>query len=622
MSSPRQHHADAFDALYARTRTPLLWQTYALTGDLPAAQQAVRACFVEAWHHWRTVAALDDPETWLRPRAWAHAQRRHSARPWYRARNADPEVAATLAALSKLTGQQRRMLLLTHLVPGSLAEHARELGMTQSTAERELQLATSEFALRREVQPAGIGATLEALQPSADEARWPRATIIRRSGSQRRRSHVVMGSLVALAAVVASGALVTDVQGVQPTLSGQELTEPTKTPSGGPTSGPSTPPEAVELTGAALLGEDQLARLGPQDWRITRTGSKTQGKALVLPCQPTRFADDHSEQSLVRTFTAGDAEPATRPEVVQTAEVSRDAKAARRGYRTTRSWFAACTDERTQLLATYDVGGVGQGATLFTLRWWGTPARTEVVGVARTGRTVTVTSSVTTSTARPEIATHAALLAAAVNGLCGQPGTGRCASPPLAEPREPLPASAAPGMLGEVDLPPAIGVTEPWVGTEPRKATLNAAATSCDKTTFTGAGISSALTRTFLVPGDDSLPKTFGLTQTVGVMREAQARTFVAGVRKRIVACGNRNLGTKVEPLLRRTSEHEDISVWRLLIEVDDETTVPVLMAVARDRTAVTQLGFFPALPKTFRPGAFVALAERALDRLPRMPHP
>ncbi len=618
MASP-----DEFDALYARTRTRLLVQAYALTGDLPAAQQAVRASYVEAWHHWRTVSVLDDPEGWLRPRAWGHAQRRHSARPWHRAKGLDPEVAATLAALSKLTSPQRRMLLLTHLVPGTLAEHARELALTQATAERELQRATSEFALRREVPPARIGWALEALAPAAAEARWPRATIIRRTGNQRRRGHLVMGGLVALAAVVASGALVTDVRGVQPTLSGQELTDPTTPPSPSPATDPETATaEPARLTADALLTDDQLARLGPRQWTTTRSGTKARGDGLVLPCQPTRFADEESEQSLVRVFTAGDAAPELRPEVVQTTELSGDAEAARRGYRTTTSWFARCTDGRTQLLGTYDVSGVGQKATLFTLRSWGTPVRTQVVGVARTGRTVTVTSAVSTGTAPPNLQAHAALIAAAVNRLCGQPGTSRCAAPPRTEPRPPLPASAAAGMLGEVDLPPALGVTEPWVGTEPRKATVNAAATSCDNTSFSGKGVSSALTRTFLVPGDDSLPTTFGVTETVGVMREQAARGFVAGVRQRIAACGNRNLGTDVEPLVRRTSAHEDLSVWRLMIEIDDETTVPVLMAVARDRTAVMQLGFFPALPRTFRPGAFVALAERALDRLPAMPRP
>ena len=52
----------------------LLVQTYALTGDLPASRSAVRDAFVAAWHHWRKVSRLEDPESWVRPHAWQHAQ--------------------------------------------------------------------------------------------------------------------------------------------------------------------------------------------------------------------------------------------------------------------------------------------------------------------------------------------------------------------------------------------------------------------------------------------------------------------------------------------------------------------------------------------------------------------
>ena len=50
----------------------------ALTGDLPASRAAVRDSFVLASHHWRKISRLEDPETWARAHAWAHAQRRHS----------------------------------------------------------------------------------------------------------------------------------------------------------------------------------------------------------------------------------------------------------------------------------------------------------------------------------------------------------------------------------------------------------------------------------------------------------------------------------------------------------------------------------------------------------------
>src|SRR5215212_1597200 len=97
----------AFDEFYKSTRTRLLQQTLALTGDLPASRSAVRDAFVAAWHHWRKVSRLEDPEGWVRPLAWRHAQRRHSARIFHRDRKLDPEIRATLDALAKLPLTQR-----------------------------------------------------------------------------------------------------------------------------------------------------------------------------------------------------------------------------------------------------------------------------------------------------------------------------------------------------------------------------------------------------------------------------------------------------------------------------------------------------------------------------------
>ena len=132
-------------------RTALLQQTFALTGDLPASRSAVRDAFVAAWHHWRKVSRLEDPEAWVRPLAWRHAQRRHSARIFHRDRKLDPEIRATLDALAKLPLAQRKVLLLTQLTDASMADMAREVGLPLHEAEQRLQTATSQFAMNREV---------------------------------------------------------------------------------------------------------------------------------------------------------------------------------------------------------------------------------------------------------------------------------------------------------------------------------------------------------------------------------------------------------------------------------------------------------------------------------------
>lgn len=92
----------AFDAFYKDARDRLLLQTFALTGDLPAARAAVRDAFILSWHHWRKVSRLADPETDVRPRAWTLAQRRANARVWHKEKGLAPENAATLDALAKL----------------------------------------------------------------------------------------------------------------------------------------------------------------------------------------------------------------------------------------------------------------------------------------------------------------------------------------------------------------------------------------------------------------------------------------------------------------------------------------------------------------------------------------
>ena len=58
---------ETFDAYYVETRTRLLHEAYALTGDAPAARAAVRDAFVVAWHHWRKVGVLDDRDGYVRP---------------------------------------------------------------------------------------------------------------------------------------------------------------------------------------------------------------------------------------------------------------------------------------------------------------------------------------------------------------------------------------------------------------------------------------------------------------------------------------------------------------------------------------------------------------------------
>ena len=227
-SNPRS--PEGFEAFYKDVRGRLLLQSYALTGDLLAAQRAVRDAMVVAWHHWRKVSRLEEPEDYVRPLAWTRAQRRSSARWWARQKDIDAETRATLDALGKLSTTQRKVLLLTHLTSLPIDHMAREVGITRATAERELQTASAQFAVHREVPSTAIRGVLEALAPALESVRWPRPSIVMRAGSARRRAHTAVGVATAVAAVLVSGSLVTDASGARPALASKGILDGSSRP--------------------------------------------------------------------------------------------------------------------------------------------------------------------------------------------------------------------------------------------------------------------------------------------------------------------------------------------------------------------------------------------------------
>jgi DNA-directed RNA polymerase specialized sigma24 family protein len=614
---------EGFESFYKDVRGRLLLQTYALTGDLHASQRAVRDALVVAWHHWRKVTRLDEPEDYVRPLAWARAQRRSSARWWARREDVDADARATLDALGKLSGTQRKVLLLTHLTSLPIDRMAREVGVTRATAERELQTASAQFAIHREVPSTAIRTLLEALAPAPGAVRWPRPSILMRAGSARRRAHTTVGVVVAVAAVAVSGSLVTDGAGARPELASKGILDGSTSPAPTRASTPAPPPPDP-LTPEALLALGQVQTAYPGSWTEGPTSTNTEGDGLVFTCQAHRYADTKGIGALVRTFTAPVTPKATGPATVgQTAEASADVSAAEKTYRTTVGWYAGCESPRVQLLATRRVVGVGDEATLMVLRAWNDPATTQVVGVARTGGLTTTVVDTrpapkdpTAETPDAVLQSSAQLLATAVTGLCTLPDHGDCAASPQLKDASPAPVGRHPELLVEADLPPVPGITQPWVGTRARKVQDNPAATRCDKTTFTEPGVTGARTRTFVIPDATQLPVEFGLAETTGALPRKQAQQFVDDIRSSLDGCTDEVFGTDVERLAQEESGPRDLSVWRLTVEVSEKRSVRYLMAVVREGNAVAQLSFVPADDVSIGPEAFIALAHRAQERL------
>jgi hypothetical protein len=126
------------------------------------------------------------------------------------------------------------------------------------------------------------------------------------------------------------------------------------------------------------------------------------------------------------------------------------------------------------------------------------------------------------------------------------------------------------------------------------------------------------MTRSFVIP-EARLSDLFGLTETVGQLPETDARRFVAGVRTRLRACADRELGTDVVQVTHMSTRRQDLTVWHVTTEISDDESVTYLMGIMRDGGSVAQVGFVPDGKVQMAPGAFVSLVRRALDRLPAL---
>lgn len=606
---------EAFDAFYKDARTRLLLQTYALTGDLPAARSAVRDSFIVTWHHWRKVRRLPDPEAWVRPHVWAQAQRRHTARIWHRDKSLDPEAKATFEALGRLSLPQRKAMVLDRFTPLALADRARELGLTTGETERQTATATEKFLEHREVGAEQLDGLCEQLQTLVEDSRWPRASILRRAGAARRRTHTLIGAAAAVAAVVVTGTVVSGS-----TLEGLPAAEgPDRTGSNEPTG--AAPPAAAFTTERLLTAGELGGLVGGAGWTEVDTSDNSRGSGRVSPCQQDRYADPSGVATMVRTFDTAPTKGEPTLAAVQYAELSSTTSASRRAWHRMVRWYAGCVTPRTQLIGTYSVSGVGDEARMFHLRNWRSPASTYVVGVARTGQIITTTFTRTTAMRDPDLRASSRLLGGAINGLCTTTPNARCATEPELTEIAPLPVGVAPSLLVEADLPPVARVSQPWVGTEPREARSNVASTRCDRADFSQQGISNAMTRTFLVPGAD-VPPAFGITETVASMSPDRAKEFVKTVRGRMASCPDRDPGSDVAPLASFSDGDRDMSLWRVTTELSDNETVTYLMGIVRVGSSVGQVGFVPTREVVMQPGAFDTLVRRAMARLAYQPAP
>lgn len=590
--------AEEFDAFYAQTRSRLLHQTYALTGDLGAAAAALRDAFAHAWQYWHRLR-VRDAEGWVRHEAGQLGTLRHYA---HLRRRLDETGADTdlIERLQSLPATSRRLVLLQTLGELTLAAAAREVAMTDEAA-----LDATDAALERLLghtqSLAELERRLDGLRTVSERVALPRADVLRRQGRRRQRRATVAVVVASAAVVVGAGVLVTPVapDGEVATDERRRGGEPT------PTEPTPEPPGADE---DQLLQPSVLTGLDPRTlWRETRRPET----AADRPCQTQPSADPRARDAYARTFRA-DSGPAQR--LTQTVEVSRGESAAERARARTLRWYAGCVTPRMQLVSAHEAERTGPDVEMLRFRSYGGDVRTMTVAVARTG---VVTTTLLHEVARPVGPPVQALgqrVSVAIELLCTT-SDGPCDRGGRVEPTPLPPTGEGRGFLGVVDLPPVGELRTPWAGTGVNSARPNPAATLCDQTEFTMPAFVRARSRTFVMPESD-LPLRFGLSETVGVLRdETRARQFVGTVVSDIDGCERRELSVSVDSSTPVDAGPVQGQVWQLTFEVTDGSTVTYRVGIVRNRDAVAQLAFSGTQTADVG-GAFAALVVRAGQRL------
>ncbi|HEV2373171.1 MAG TPA: SigE family RNA polymerase sigma factor [Streptosporangiaceae bacterium] len=140
---------EEFTSFYTASFPRLVGQLYAMTGDRAEAQDAVQEAFVRAWVHRSGLHTGPGAEAWVRVTAWRIAVSR-----WRRAQQgirlmvltAGPDRAAGpgldrvafVAALRRVPAEQRRALVLFHLVDLTVEQIAAETGVRPGTVKARL----------------------------------------------------------------------------------------------------------------------------------------------------------------------------------------------------------------------------------------------------------------------------------------------------------------------------------------------------------------------------------------------------------------------------------------------------------------------------------------------------
>lgn len=134
-----------FDEFYAASFRRLVGQLYAMTGNLTDAEDAVQEAYARAWQRWDKVGDYGAPEAWIRTVAYRIAvssgrkaknrvlAHRHREEGREQLPGLNPDHLALMAALRRISADQRRAIVLHYLVGLSVDEIADETAAPTGT---------------------------------------------------------------------------------------------------------------------------------------------------------------------------------------------------------------------------------------------------------------------------------------------------------------------------------------------------------------------------------------------------------------------------------------------------------------------------------------------------------
>lgn len=184
-----------FAGFYTATATRVVGYLYVVLGSVAEAEDAAQEAYTRAWLRWSKVRGYEDPEAWVRTvgfrvamSSWRKTRNRLTA---HRTSGGEsgahvpdlsPDRLVVVDALRRIPAEQRRALVLFHLLGLTVTEIAEEVGAPVGTVKarlsrgrRALAPYVSEFADDEESPPGSAASSpasssLQALPSSGDSS--------------------------------------------------------------------------------------------------------------------------------------------------------------------------------------------------------------------------------------------------------------------------------------------------------------------------------------------------------------------------------------------------------------------------------------------------------------------